>query len=242
MKRVVIPGILILLGVMLATFPARVAYQWFAPAEIRLSGITGSVWNGSAAEGIAAGAYVRDISWHFQPMSLLSGKLGFKTSSNPVSGSIHTELAVSPGGNLTLSGLSGNVPLDLVHPAFQQSGIRGDITLQFETIVISDGIPILAEGSVTVGDFFVPDLSSSRIGDFRADFQTDDGFIVGRVEDVSGVLDVTGTISLHQGGQYSFIGQVAATSMTPPSLVNQLRFLGSANERGQHEFRFEGQL
>jgi hypothetical protein len=129
-----------------------------------------------------------------------------------------------------------------VHPAFQQSGIRGDITLQFETIVISDGIPILAEGSVTVGDFFVPDLSSSRIGDFRADFQTNDGFIVGRVEDVSGVLDVTGTISLHPGGQYSFIGEVAATPMTPPSLVNQLRFLGSANERGQHEFRFEGQL
>lgn len=242
MKRLVIAGILIFFGVMLATFPARVAYQWFAPAEIRLSGITGSVWNGSAAEGIAGGAYVRNISWHFKPMSLLSGKLAFQTSSNPVSGSINTELAVSPGGNLTLSALSGNVPLDSVHPTFQQSGIRGDITLQFETIVISNGIPVAAQGSVIVTDFFVPDLSSSRIGDFRADFQTIDGLVVGRVEDLSGVLDVTGTINLHQDGLYSFIGQVAPTPATPPSIVNQLRFLGSANERGQHEFRFEGKL
>lgn len=242
MKRLVFLGILTFFGVLLATFPARVAYDWASPAELRLSGIAGSIWNGSATEGIAAGAYVRNITWQFQPMSLLSGKLGFKTSSNPASGSMLAEVAVSPGGILTLSNLSGNVPLDLVHPAFQRSGIRGDITLQFEEIVISNGTPVLAEGSVTVTDFFVPDLSSSRIGDFRADFQTNDGFIAGGIEDVSGVLDVTGTISLYPDGHYSFIGQVAPTNMTPPSIVNQLRFLGSANERGQHEFRFEGQL
>ena len=123
-----------------------------------------------------------------------------------------------------------------------QSKVFVDIALQFETIVISKGALILAEGSVTVTDFFVPDLSSSRIGDFRADFQTNDDVVIGRVEDVSGVLDVTGTISLYQDGHYSFIGQVAPTPMTPPSIVNQLRFLGSANELGQHEFRFEGQL
>jgi general secretion pathway protein N len=242
MKRLIVPGLIVFLAVLVATFPARVAYNWASPAELQLSGIDGSIWNGSAAEGIAGGAYVRNITWQFSPLSLLSGKLGFKTSSNPGSGSMMTEVAVSPGGNLTLSNLSGNVPLDLVHPAFQQSGIRGDLALHFDTVVISDGIPVIAEGSVTITDFFVPDLSSSRIGDFRADFQTDDGLVVGRVEDLSGVLDVTGTISLHQDRSYSFYGQVAPTPATPPSIVNQLRFLGSANERGQHEFRFEGQL
>ncbi len=242
MKRLVIPGILVFFGVMLATFPARVAYQWFAPAEVRLSGITGSVWSGSAAAALAGGAYVRDISWHFKPMSLLSGKLGFETHSSPASGSIDTEVALSLAGELTLSGLTGNVPLDLVHPAFQQNGIHGDITLQFDTIVISDGIPVAAQGSVLISDFFVADLSSSRIGDFRAEFQTNNGVVTGTVEDVSGVLDVSGTISLNADRSFSFIGLVAPTPATPPSIVNQLRFLGSANDVGQHEFRFEGQL
>jgi general secretion pathway protein N len=242
MKRLVITGILIFLGVLIATFPARVAYRWFVPAELKLSGIAGSVWKGSAVEGNAAGAYVRNITWQFRPTTLLSGRLGFRTRSNPASGTLDADIAVSPGGALLLSGLSGNLPLDLLHPAMQQSGIRGDIGLQFTTIVIKNGIPIVAEGSVTVSDFFVPDLSSARIGDFRADFQTNDDSVVGSVEDVSGVLDVAGTISLQQDGTYTFIGQVAPTPVTPPSIVNQLRFLGSANERGQHEFRFEGQL
>ena len=242
MKRLIFLGVVVFLAVMLATFPAKVAYDWGSPAEFRLSGITGSIWNGSAAEGIAGGAYVRNITWQFQPMSLLSGKLGFRTSSYPASGSMNAEVAVSPNGNLTLSNLSGNVPLDLVHPVFQQSGIRGDIALQFAKIVISDGTPILAAGSVTVTNFFVPGLSSSRIGDFRADFQTSNGNVTGSVEDMSGVLDVAGTISLNQDRSYSFVGLVAPTNMTPPSIINQLRFLGSANEQGQHEFRFEGQL
>ena len=242
MKRLVVLGLLLLVAVLLATFPARVAYNWFAPAELQLSGIAGSVWNGSAAEGKAGGAYIRNISWHFKPMSLLSGRIGFGTHSNPASGTMDADVAVSPGGNLLLSGLSGNLPLDLLHPALQQSGIRGDIVLEFERIVIRDGKPVAAQGSITVSDFYVPELSSSRIGDFRADFRGNDSGIVGSVEDVSGVLDVAGTISLDQDGSFSFIGQVAPTPVTPQSIVNQLQFLGSANDRGQREFRFEGQL
>ncbi len=93
-----------------------------------------------------------------------------------------------------------------------------------------------------ITDFFVPDLSSSRIGDFRADFQTRGGNVLGNVEDVAAVIDVTGTITLSQDRSFAFIGQIAPTSATPASILDQLRYLGSANERGQHEFRFEGQL
>jgi general secretion pathway protein N len=242
MRRLIFLGVIVFLAVMLATLPARVAYNWGNPAEFRLSGISGSIWHGSAAQGTAGGAYVRNIAWQFLPLSLLSGKIGFRTSSNPASGSMNADVAISLSGDLALSNLSGDVPLDLVHPAFQQNGIRGDIALQFEEVLISKGIPVAAQGTVTVSDFFVPDLSSSRIGDFRADFQTNDGNVAGRVEDVSGMLDVSGTINVYADGNYSFTGQVAPTPMTPPSIVNQLQFLGSANERGQHEFRFEGQL
>lgn len=75
MKRLIIVGLITLIVIMLATFPARVAYHWFAPVELRLSGIAGSVWNGSAVEGVAGGAYIRNIAWRFKPLSLLSGNL-----------------------------------------------------------------------------------------------------------------------------------------------------------------------
>ena len=242
MKRLVILGILMFLGVLLATFPARVAYNWFAPAQLQLSGIAGSIWNGSAAAAQVGDAYIQDISWKFAPMSLLSGTIGFRTHSSPASGTMNTEVAVGTGGKLLLSELTGNLPLDLLHPALQQSGIRGDIALEFETIEIRNGVPVEALGTITISDFYVPELSTSRIGDFRAEIRTNDDALVGSIEDVAGVLDVAGTVSLDRDGLYSFVGQVAPTPMTPQSIVNQLQYLGSPNARGQHEFRFEGQL
>lgn len=242
MKRYVFAGILVLVIVLLVTFPARVAYQWFAPPDLTLSGISGSIWSGSAAEGLAGGAYIRDINWKLQPSALLSGQLAFDTVSRPASGTMVTRVAVGLDGSLTLSALEGSVPLDLVHPAFQQGGISGDLRLDFETLTLRNGVPIEATGSVIVSDFFARELSAGAIGDFRADFQTTDGAISGVIDDVSGVLDIAGTISLSADRTYSLVGDVASRPGAPPSIEQQLSFLGSPDERGYRQFRFEGSL
>lgn len=242
MKRFVIAGLLVFLVVLLVTFPARVAYQWLAPPEVRLSGITGSIWNGKAAEGIAGGAYVQNIRWEIQPASIFKGQLAFVASGNPGSGTMTATVAAQSDGALTITDLNGSIPLDLVHQSFQQNGIRGDVVLQFAKLTIKDGLPVEADGSITVADFFAPVLSASRIGDFRADFQTSGDGITGVVQELSGVLDVEGTIDLLANRSYVFIGQVAPTPEAPASIINQLVFLGSPNEMGQRQFRFEGQL
>lgn len=242
MKRYVIAGLLVFLVVLLVTFPARVAYRWFSPPDLQLSGISGSIWSGTATEGLAGGAYIRDISWRLQPMALFTGKLAFTTSSKPASGTMVTDVAVGLGGILSLANLSGSVPLDLVHPALQQNGINGDLSLRFDKLVIENGLPVAADGEVTVANLYAPDLSAGILGDFRAIFQTTDRGISGSIDDVSGVLDVSGVITISTDRNYSLIGEVAARPAAPPSIEQQLRFLGSADERGLRPFRFEGQL
>lgn len=242
MKRYLIAGLLVFIVVLVTTFPAGVAYRWFAPADIQLSGISGSIWSGSASEGLAAGAYFRDLSWRLKPGQLLTGKLAFETDSSPASGRLHTDVAMGIDGRLTLSGLSGHLPLDLAHPAFQQNGIRGDLELQFERLVLDNGLPVDAQGSVTVSSFFVPTLSAGVLGDYRAEFQTTDNGITGSLDDLAGVLDVAGVITLAPDRSYVLTGEVAARPGAPPSVDQQLRMLGSPDERGQRPFRFEGSL
>ena len=242
MKRIVISGLVVFLLVLLVTFPARVAYRWFAPPNIQLSGISGSVWNGSATEGLAGGAYLRDISWRLKPSELLTGALAFETSANPASGTMNADVAMGLGGNLALTNLAGNVPLDLVHDAFQQAGISGDVSLQFSHLVLENGLPVDAEGSVTVANFYSRDLSASVLGDYRAEFQSSGDSVSGSVEDVSGVLDIAGVITINPDRSYSLVGEVATLPGAPPSIEQQLRFLGSADERGMRPFRFEGRL
>ena len=153
-----------------------------------------------------------------------------------------TRVAVGLDGSLTLSDLKGSVPLDLVHPSFQQGGISGDLRLDFQTLTLRNGVPVEATGSVVVSDFFARDLSAGAIGDFRAEFQTSNGAISAVIDDVSGVLDIAGTISLSSDRSYSLVGDVAARPSAPPSIEQQLRYLGSPDERGFRQFRFEGSL
>ncbi len=242
MKRLIIAGVLVFLVVLVVSFPARVAYRWFAPPDLQLSGISGSVWKGFAAEGLAGGAYLQSISWQLKPSALLTGELAFETSASPAAGTVNTDVAIGLGGSLALTNLSGSVPLDLVHESFQREGFNGDLGLQFDELVLEDGLPVTANGSITVNDFFSRYLSAGVVGDFRADFTSADGLITGNVEDVSGVLDVAGVISINVDRSYSFIGQVAALPGAPPSIEQQLRLLGSADERGRRPFRFEGRL
>lgn len=242
MKRYIVVGLLVFFAVLLVTFPARVAYQLFAPPDLRLNGIAGSIWSGSADEGMAGGAYIRQIRWRMKPADLFKGQLAFETSASPAAGSLTTDVAVGLGGNLTLSDLRGTVPLDLVHPTFQQEGIRGDLSLQFTELVIANGLPIVADGAMTIANLYAPKLSAGVLGDFRADFTTSGDGIDGSVDDTSGVLDVAGTITISSDRSYRFVGDVATRPGAPPSIDQQLRYLGSADERGMRQFRFEGQL
>lgn len=242
MKRIIVAGLFVFVVVLVVTFPARVAYRWFAPPDLQLSGISGSVWNGAATEGLAGGAYMTNIRWRLKPSALLTGKLAFETSASPAAGTMNTDVAVGFGGSLALTDLSGSVPLDLVHDAFQQAGISGDLSLQFEKLVIENALPVEATGNVTVSNFYSRLLSASVIGDYRADFTTVNGVVTGNVTDVAGVLDVAGVVTINPDRSYSLIGEVAALPGAPPSIEQQLQFLGSADARGMRPFRFEGRL
>lgn len=243
MKRYIILGLLVMLAILVTTFPARIAYQWLAPPELQLTGVTGSIWHGQAREGLAAGAYVRDIEWRFKPAALLKGQLAFSTSSRPVSGTLTTDVAVTANGNLALTDLSGSLPLGLAHPAFEQNGVNGDLTMNFATLVISNGVPVDVEGAVMIENLFAPALSAAPLGSYRADFKSTGDGVTGTVQDTAGMLDVTGNITIDTDQSYRLLGEVRAIPGAPPSIDQQLQFaLGSPDANGFRPFRFEGRL
>ncbi len=241
-KRLILAGIATFVIGLVITFPARVAYQWFAPAELRLGGISGSIWRGTAAQGTAGGVYLADINWSFRPLALLRGKLEFATSSKLASGFFDAKIAIGVGGNLTFSDVAGALTLDTLTAILPLSGIEGDVSVQFEEIIIENGVPVAATGTINIGNLVSRLLSPSRLGDYRVEFQTNDDGILGSVEAISGVLDLGGTIKLTRDRNYEFVGKVAARPNAPLSIAQQLQFLGSPDSQGKREFRIEGQL
>lgn len=241
--RLLLAGLATLLVGLLINFPARVAYQWFAPQELTLSGIDGSMWHGSAARGIVGGVYLTELSWRFRPRALLSGRLGFAIRSKPVAGLLDANVALGPAGSIVLSQLRGSVSLASFADLFPLAGIDGDLRLDFDKLVIDKGIPVEAKGTIAVANLVSRYLSPAPLGDYEAEFRTSDDSILGSVAARSGVLELAdATIRLTTTGEYQFTGKIAAKPGAPAALRQQVQYLGSPDERGFREFGFEGRL
>lgn len=225
---------------LIITFPARIAYRWMSPPLVQLSGIHGTVWNGGAREFATHGVYLRDLTWRMRPLQLFTGKASFDVTGSPAAGFFESELAIGLGNTVTLTNLSAAVPMQMFEEAANIAGLRGNASLQFERFELTAGRATAMNGIVDVADLVVPMLSSAPLGGYRAEFFTQDTGIVASIEDRDGVVDLAGSLQLNPDKSFAFLGQVIQKPNTPKSLANQLRYV-PANDRGQHELRYEGQ-
>ena len=233
-------AILVLLIGLVVMFPARIAYHWASPPFVAMSGIHGTVWNGGAREFSTNGVYLRDLRWTMRPLGLLGGKAAFAVSGSPVPGFLEADLAVSLSGKITLSHLTASVPLAMFERASNVPGLRGSASLEIERLELVDGRATALDGAIDVANLMLPMIARSSLGGYRAEFFTQDNGVVASVEDANGVVDLAGSLQLNQDKSYTFLGQVAARPNTPESLRQQLRYLGTPDERGLHELRLEG--
>lgn len=225
---------------LVTVFPARVAWQWFAPPGVALSGIDGSVWHGSAREASAHGLYLRNLGWRMNPGALFTGRVAYRLEGTPGGGSFDANVSLAPDGDARITDLAGTVPLALLETLVGVPGIGGYAEATFATIEVADGVPVRADGLVEVRNLVLPLIAPDPLGAYRAEFQTRDGSIVAAVRDDGGVVDLAGQLTVSPGRDYEFLGYVAPTADSPPRLVQQLQYLGSPNARGQYELRLSG--
>ena len=241
-KRIAVLGVMTFLVGTFGLFPARAAYQWFVPEQVRLSGISGSIWNGKASAGRVAGIYFTNLKWSFKPLSLFGGKFAIDASVNAAGGQISLTAGVGISGNVAVNDLVASLSLSDIHPALRANRIEGMVNMQIDSLVLKNGWPAEAEGSIGVGNLVAAAAGPDPLGNFHVDITTQDGDVIGLVKDVGAILDVTGTLRLADDRSYSLVGDVAPNSETPASLNRNLRGLGTPDENGQRQFRLEGAL
>jgi general secretion pathway protein N len=241
-KRTIAIGIVTFLVATILLFPARVAYQWFVPDPVKLSGISGSVWNGKASAGLVSGVYFTDLDWSFRPLSLLAGQVAFSTSVNTGAGQVSMNAGIGMTGNVSLTDINANLTLAAIHPTLRANRIDGTIDIELKSLLLKNGWPAEAEGSIGVDNLIAAAAGPDPLGNFDVELTTQDGVIRGLVTNARAVLDVNGTLQLAEDRSYSLVGDVAPNSRTPEALNKNLRFLGTPDQNGQRQFRFEGAL
>ncbi len=240
--RLIAAALIAFVAGVVVLFPARVAYHWFAPPGIALSGVEGSVWRGSARDARASGIYLRDLDWRIRPLAVFGARLSYRISATPAGGFVEGDASVTPGGTLRLTNLRASLPLDVVAESVGMPGLAGIANAQFERLEVDGGVPTAADGVLEVASLRVPLVAPVPIGGYKAEFFTQADGVIASVEDTDGLMDVAGHLVLNPDRSYQFLGQIAPKPETPEALRNQMRFLGTANARGQYELRLEGSL
>ena len=239
----ILAGVLAFVAGAVLLVPARVVYHWFGPDNVALAGIEGSIWRGRADHADIAGIYFRDLTWQARPLALFTGRVGYRLSAEPVSGFLEGEISAGIGGKLSVRDLSASIALSALAGTLRIRQLEGTANLRLERLDVVDGVPVSGSGTLEVANLMASTIyRRGPIGGYRAELFTQGDGIAASVEDTDGVIDLAGSLTVSRDRSYQFLGQLAPKPETDEALRNQMRFLGSPNERGQYELRLEGQL
>lgn len=237
------------LAFLLATFPASAAYRWFAPPELRMSGVAGTVWSGSASLASMNGLPLRDLRWNLSAWPLLLGRAHAVFETRLEDGFVRGE-SVATVSYIALRNLQVSTRLQTLAALLPVQDTRGAVSLDVTSLVIEDGWPVELVGLARAAQIEVAPLFPTQngglilLGSYEVEFApTDSGRISGRVRDSGGPLEVSGTVMVDADRSYVLEGVVRPRSEASPDIVRGLEFMtGEPDESGWRSFSLTGSL
>lgn len=234
----------------LSLLPAAAAYRMVAPEALRLSGIEGTVWSGSAALGSAGGFPLHDVEWNLDAWPLLIGRASGRLSARLSDGFLQSDVTAS-GNRVVLEDLQSSSSVATLRAFVPLEGVEGLISVSMERLELEDEWPVQAVGVARIAELAAPPLmptggSSEPIplGNYEITFvESDAPGIAATVRDTGGPLAVNGRLTLDPERNYALEGGVAPREDAPQELVQALQFMtGEPGADGMRPFSLTGSL
>ena len=223
-------------------FPAITAINSINKNNLKVNGVNGTVWKGSASEISSNEIYLRQTRWKIVPSELLKGNLTFDISTYPFNGQLKFNLILDLMNNLSASDIKGNFPNDILEILAPFLGVSSEIDMNIKSLSLNNKDINQLEGQILLNNLVMKGVSNRVLGSYKIDLFERNGEIYGSIDDVSGEVDIAATMSLTLSGKYIIDGSVSAKQNTSNQVRTILSFLGAENKNGQRSFRFEGEI
>lgn len=243
-------GVVAYLVLAIATLPADVVLSRLAPA-VSAAGVEGSIWNGRAQVLQAGTMPLGSASWNLHGLPLLLGRAQADVKLTRSDGFAQTMVTASLFGGLRLERTVASLPLAALPPTVISGGWRGTLNVKLQRLVLDDGWPVQAAGTVEALNLTGPARQPHDMGSYKITFaepaaagskvQPGDG-ISGAVVDLGGPLQVAGTLQLKPGRNYLLEGKVLTRPGAPAPVVQTLQYLGPPEADGSRQFSLSGTL
>jgi len=241
-KKQVLVSLFALLLMLILQFPAITAINSINKNNLKVNGVNGTIWKGSASEISSNEIYLRQTKWKIAPSELLKGNLTFDISTYPFNGQLKFNLILDLMNNLSATDIKGNFPNDILEIIAPFLGVSSEIDMNIKSLSLNNKDINQLEGQILLNNLVMKGISNRVLGSYKIDLFERNGEIYGSIDDVSGEVDIAATMSLTLSGKYIIDGAVSEKQNTSNQVRTILSFLGAQNENGQRSFRFEGEI
>ena len=238
-------GIGLYLLFLIIQLPATLGWK-LAPSslkqQIQLSGIEGSIWNGSAEHLMVGNIPAGSFEWQLSPWSLLLGRLSTHVHLERGQESLDGRVTLQSANAFTASGLrlslNGETLSGLTTPYLLHGRIRADI----KSLSYEKARKIQADGHILLRDAHVEGPQSFVLGRIDAQAEPEDEGSLLKFSNQDSPLDVNGSIKLNGNGSYSMKLGILNRDSQRRDISNALKVLGKPDATGRVQLKYFGNL
>ena len=235
---------------MLQQLPAKTVVQWLPKnmlqrSNVRLMGVTGTLWNGQLAKLRLNGFGLSNLTWqlHAWPLILGDVSLGVKFRQTDAfgKGEITTDFGAE---KIVMSSVQGGFPATQLMPLFYGFPIAldGQLTADIKTATIQKGQHLSLQGELLWREAALSAPQQILFGDLQVKMQAKDKGTVLSVQDQGGPLQLQGKITLQGNGAYETNIMVATRSSASKALAQSISILGVRDAQGNVQIKYKGKL
>lgn len=239
-------GLLVLAVAIAATFPASLAYQWWAEQvpDVGLQGLSGSIWDGSAQRASVRGQPLGEMQWTLSPWALLGGRVSAHVRIDGPGVKLKTDVVRQADGSVRLSGLTGEAEAGWLGPALAIPALEPTGTLLLDAPAVEFDraqLPRQVDAKIIWQNAGVRGQAVARLGTLTFVASGSDGHVRLDVSDAGdGDLQVQGSATLDGDRYRSETVLVSRVSQGP--IVQALEWIGQPRAEGGRLLVVEGQI
>jgi general secretion pathway protein N len=228
----------------LVTLPASVVLSFVHPANVTLSGISGTIWNGRAQAVRSGTMHLGSVDWGLNVLSLFTGKLGADVKVARTDGFAQGSVAAGAGG-ITLRKFNASLPIGALPPNIVRGGWTGTLNLKLAELALDNAWPVTLSGTIEIADLVGPANRPAALGGYKVVFPegaAKSDTLTGTLTDTGGPLAVNGTVQLKKDRSYLVSGLIATRPSAPSDMARTLEILGEPDAQGRRQFSIEGTM
>jgi general secretion pathway protein N len=234
MKRALRISILAILAfaiILLVRLPASWV-KGFLPPGVSCTDVAGTAWDGSCAGLAYNGAPLGTLNWELHPLALFRGKVAAFVDLTRGNDFVRGDIEVGSGQSYVAHDLQAQMPLDPPLLPQLDAGYSGNVSVNLAYLQVEKNIISAVEGQVQ-GTSLYSKKDRMALGSYSVTFpRASGGEPTGELTSLDGPLDFEGTLKLTREPGWVIDGKVRTKPETPPSLVQQLAYLGAPDPSG----------